>query len=91
LTSTKDRVTPTRLFDERVKQFDLRFNRTFRMSNIRGLGNARLRANLDVYNIFNASTILNENNRYALTNNQWQNALQIMGGRLFKVSTQFEF
>jgi len=61
------------------------------MSNLRGLGNARVRANLDVYNLLNANTILNENNRYALTSNPWQNALQIVGGRLFKVSAQFEF
>jgi hypothetical protein len=86
-----DIVTPNTMFDERVKQLDVRFNRIFRLGNLRGLGNARLRLNLDVYNLFNANTILNENTRYSLTNNQWQNALQIMGGRLFKVSAQFDF
>jgi len=69
----------------------VRFNRIFRLPNIGFGGSARVRANLDVYNLLNASTVLNENTRYSLTNNQWMNALQIMGGRLFKVSFQFEF
>ena len=86
-----DLIAPNTLFEERVKQLDLRFNRTFRLERL-GLGsNSRLRANLDVYNVFNANTILNENTRYSLTNNVWQNAIQIMGGRLFKVSAQFDF
>jgi len=86
-----DIVPANTVFDERVKQIDVRFNRIFRLPNIGFGGNARVRANLDVYNLLNASTILNENTRYSVTNNQWQNALQIMGGRLFKVSAQFEF
>ena len=73
------------LFDDRIQQLDVRFTRVFRMAK------TRLRANADVYNIFNGSTILNENTRWATTNNQWQNATQVMGGRLVKFSAQFEF
>jgi hypothetical protein len=86
-----DLIPPNTLFEDRVKQLDLRFSRIFRLGNLRGLGSARLRANLDVYNVFNASTILNEVTRFSAANNVWQNAIQIMGGRLFKVSAQFEF
>jgi hypothetical protein len=42
-------------------------------------------------NILNNSTILNENTRYSTTNNQWMNAIQIMGGRLLKFSAQLIF
>jgi hypothetical protein len=50
-----------------------------------------VRANFDVYNTFNASTILNEQTRYSNTNNTWLNAVQVMGGRVFKFSAQLEF
>ena len=55
------------------------------------MGTNKLRGNVDVYNVFNASTILNENTRYTTQNNQWLNAIQIMGGRLFKFSAQLTF
>ena len=55
------------------------------------MGKIKLRGNFDVYNVFNASTVLNENTRYTATNNQWLNAIQIMGGRLFKFSAQLTF
>jgi hypothetical protein len=52
----------------------------------------RLQGNVDVYNILNARTILNEQTRYSVgSTNQWGNAIQIMGGRLVKFSAQFNF
>ena len=72
-------------FEDRIQQLDLRASRIF------PLGKSKLRANFDVYNTFNGSTILNENTRYSLTANTWQNAIQIMGGRVFKFSAQLEF
>ena len=36
-------------------------------------------------------TILNEQTRYSNTNNQFMNAIQIMGGRLLKFSAQLDF
>ncbi len=74
-------IPPTTIFDDRIKQLDLRFSRTF------PIGNAKLQGNFDLYNIFNESTILNEQTRYSNTNNQFMNALQIMGGRLIQRPT----
>jgi hypothetical protein len=73
-------------FEDRIQQLDLRASRIFVLGRAR-----RLRANFDVYNTFNASTILNEQTRYSATNNTWLNAVQIMGGRVFKFSAQLEF
>ena len=84
-TVTIDLIPPSTLFDDRIQQLDLRVSRTFAM------GTNKLRGNVDVYNVFNASTILNENTRYTTQNNQWLNAIQIMGGRLFKFSAQLTF
>jgi hypothetical protein len=80
-----DLIPPNTLFDDRIQQLDLRVSRIFT------IGKSKLRGNVDVYNIFNASTILNENTRYTTTNNRWLNAVQIMGGRLFKFSGQLTF
>ena len=62
---------------------DLRFSRIFRF----GQRN-KFQANLDLYNLFNSSSVLNVNTRYGPA---WLNAVQIMGGRLAKVSFQFDF
>src|SRR5262245_15124263 len=78
-------IPPNTIFDDRITQLDLRFSRIF------PLGKSRLQGNVDLYNIFNASTILNEQTRYSNTNNQFMNAIQIMGGRLAKFSAQLTF
>ena len=78
-------IPPNTIFDDRIKQLDLRFSRTFLV------GKTKLQGNFDLYNIFNGSTILNEQTRYSNTNNQFMNAIQIMGGRLLKFSAQLVF
>ena len=72
-------------FEDRIQQLDLRASRIF------AWGRNKVRVNFDVYNTFNASTILNEQTRYSTTNNAWLNAIQVMGGRVFKFSAQLEF
>ena len=64
---------------------DLRFTRSLK------LGDRRLQGNFDIYNVLNASTVQNEQAVYSNTNNQWRNAIQIMGGRLLKFSAQLTF
>jgi hypothetical protein len=41
--------------------------------------------------VFNENTVLNEQTRYNTPNNQWRNAIQIMGGRFIKVGAQLTF
>jgi len=85
-TVTVAMIPPNTIYDDRIKQLDLRFSRTFPIA-----GRTKVQGNFDLYNIFNGNTILNEQTRYATTNNQWMNAIQIMGGRLLKVSAQLSF
>ena len=86
-TVTIDLTPPNTLYEPRLQQLDVRLTRNFRLG-----GTRRLRGNFDVYNIFNASDVLNETNRYTLPNDgQWQNAIQIIGGRLMRVGAQFDF
>ena len=73
-------------FEERLRQMDIRFSRSFRV------GKVRLRGNGDLYNLFNASNVLNMTTRYAgPTGGQWLRPLQILGGRMFKVGAQVDF
>ena len=77
---------PNSIYGDRIRQLDLRFSRIFAL-----MGRSKVQGNFDLYNIFNGSTVLNENTRYSLTNNQWRNVVQIMGGRLLKFSAQLTF
>jgi hypothetical protein len=75
-------IPPLSRFEDRLQQFDLRFTRLFKVER------ATLRGNFDIYNVFNGSAILSENAGYGVN---WLTPYEIMGGRLFKFSTQFEF
>ena len=81
-----DMIPPNTEFEDRVQQLDLRFSRNFRF------GIWRLRGNADVFNLFNAGNVLNMTTRHAgPTGGQWLRPLQILGGRMFKFSTQLDF
>ena len=70
------------LFEGRHRQFDVRLSRTFAV----GLG--RLRANADIYNVFNAATVLATNTTYGTA---WRDVTQILNGRLLRLGAQWDF
>jgi hypothetical protein len=67
---------------DRLNQFDLR------MSKIVQVGRARLTGMFDVYNLFNANSVLASQTAFGPN---WQRPLAILGARLFKVGVQFDF
>jgi hypothetical protein len=75
-------VPPNTIFEPRLQQVDLRMSRTF------AAGRARFTANLDLYNAFNASSVLNQTTRYGAA---WRNVVQVMGGRMLKLGGTFDF
>ena len=81
-----DLIPPNTDFEDRIQQVDLRLTRNLPLGKSR-----KLQGNFDIYNILNASTVQNEQSVYSNTNNQWRNAIQIMGGRLIKFSAQLTF
>ncbi len=82
-TATLD-LFPNRIhYEKRLQQIDLRFSRLFRFGS-----QGRVQGNLDVYNLFNANNVLNMTTRFGPA---YLNAIQIMGGRLAKVSVQLDF
>jgi hypothetical protein len=77
---------PNTRFAERLTQFDLRLTKSF------NLARARLQGMFDVYNLFNASTVLALNNRYSATGtNAWLQPTSILAGRLFKFGIQVDY
>jgi hypothetical protein len=76
-------IPPQSLFEPRQQQLDLRLSRMFRLP-----GTHRLRGNLDIYNLFNASDVLAMSTTYGAT---WQNVSSILTGRMLRVGVQYEF
>ena len=73
----------TEVYGERFHQVDLRLTKIFTIG-----GDVRLRAMFDLYNLFNANAVTNE--EYALGAN-YLRPVAIMPGRLAKFAFQFNF
>jgi hypothetical protein len=76
-------IAPQTLFEPRQTFLDLRVSKFFSLGS-----RARLRVNLDVYNLLNDSSILAINNTYGPT---WLKPLDVMIGRLVQVGGQLTF
>ena len=61
----------------------MRVSRLFRLP-----GTTRVRGSLDVYNIFNASSVLAMTPTYGAA---WLNAAQVLSARLLRISAQLVF
>jgi hypothetical protein len=81
-TATVDLIEPNTMFEDRIRQVDLRFSRTF------AVRQARLKGMFDVYNVFNASPILSMTTRYGAA---WLQPSLILGGRLLKFGVQIDY
>lgn len=76
-------LAPNTWFSEdRVNQVDTR------LTKIINVGRTRMETNFDIYNLFNASSVLVANNTYGPA---WTRPLQILAGRIFQLSAQFYF
>ncbi len=76
-------IPPNTMFEPRLTQVDLRVSRLFRL-----MGTTRLRGSLDIYNIFNASSVLSMTPTYGAS---WKNAAQVLSPRLLRVGAQLDF
>ena len=78
---TVNLVAPGTTFGDRTNQMDIRIGKVLKF------GRARATASLDVYNVFNSSTVLTLNNAYAA----WLRPLTILNPRFAKLVLQFDF
>ena len=79
--ATINLVNPGTMYGERANQIDLRVSRAL---NVIG---ARYNFSLDIFNLFNSSDVLAQNNNYAT----WQRPQTIMYGRFIKLGVQMDF
>jgi len=82
---TVELLPPNSVFEPRLQQVDLRFSRIFQF------GSRKLRGDVDIYNILNASNVLNMNTTYSPPGGVWRDVTQILGGRLVRLGFQVEF
>jgi hypothetical protein len=83
---TVNLVPPGTTFGDRLNQLDMRFAKLFKA------GRTRTSLNLDVYNLFNVSTVLAENATYSnATLTGWRVPTTIVTARFAKISVQFDF
>jgi hypothetical protein len=76
-------IAPGTMYGGRLNQVD------FRVAKVMSFGaGTRLQANVDLYNLFNASPILALNTTFGAA---WQRPLQILQGRLLKFGVQVDF
>jgi hypothetical protein len=83
-------IPPNTLFEDRRTQLDLRLSKTFRLT-----GRVRLKANLDVYNVLNASSVMAINTTYGPN---WLRPVAdsytggaVLDGRLFEIGGRLTF
>jgi hypothetical protein len=76
-------IAPMTLFEARQSQLDLRLSKVLRIG-----GRGRLQANVDVYNVLNAHSILAVNSTFG---SQWRRPTSILDARLVQVGGQFSF
>jgi hypothetical protein len=77
-------LPPQMYYGDRINLLDLRVGKILR------LGSKRAQVSLDLFNALNSSTILTVNNIYSPTG-RWEIPTGIPGGRLLKVTGQFDF
>jgi hypothetical protein len=76
-------IAPYTMFEDRRTQLDLRLQKSVNL----GAGR-RLQANLDLYNIFNANTVLGRVDAYGT---RWGQPTNILPGRMMQISAQVTF
>jgi len=83
---TVNLVQPGSIFGERRNQLDLRFTKPFTVDRV------RLGASFELYNTFNANTVLTESATYRDASlNGWRIPTSIMPPRFIKLSLQMDF
>ena len=76
-------IAPGTMYGDRLNQVDFRLSKIFRMS-----GGRRIQANMDLFNLFNVSAVLAQNNTYG---SSWLRPTTIIQGRLLKFGGQIDF
>jgi hypothetical protein len=75
-------IAPGTLYGDRLTQVDVRLGKIFRVQR------TRIQGAVDIYNLFNSSAILSQNNTFGVF---WRTPTNILQGRLVKIGAQIDF
>jgi hypothetical protein len=81
-TATAQLVAPGTLYGDRLNQVDFRVMKSFKVNRV------RVRGSLDLYNLFNGSAVLAQNNAYGPN---WLLPQVVLPGRFVKLGAQLDF
>jgi hypothetical protein len=76
-------VAPGNLYDHRIRRLDVRFTKLIRLNQ-----RLRMQGNLDIYNVFNGSGVVQVNNAYGP---QWRQPTEVQDPRILQFSAQILF
>ena len=76
-------VPPHTLFEDRLTQLDLRVAKAFQLG-----GERRVKAHVDLYNVFNGNTVTGVNSVFG---SEYLTVQQIMTGRYARFGVQIDF
>jgi Carboxypeptidase regulatory-like domain len=82
-TATVPLIAPGTIYDHRIRRLDLRLTKLVRLSQ-----RLRLQGNLDLYNAFNGSGVVQVNNAYG---SQWRQPTEVQDPRIVQFSAQLSF
>jgi hypothetical protein len=78
-------IQPGTQYENRRNQLDLRFSKTL---NLPGFSHMRFQGNFDIYNVFNANSVLASNTTYGPN---WLKPTTVLSGRLLQVGGRLDF
>ena len=80
--ATTQLIAPGALYGDRLTQIDVRLGKIFKVQR------TRIQGAVDIYNLFNSSAILSQNNTFGAA---WRTPTNILQGRLVKIGAQIDF
>jgi hypothetical protein len=82
---TVNLIEPGTLYGDRINELDLRLAKVLKF------GGMKARAQVDFYNLTNASPVLTYNNTYSPTSTTWLTPTSVLSARVAKIGFTFEF
>jgi hypothetical protein len=79
-------IEPNQVFGDRLNQVDMRVSKILKFG-----GRYKANVGADLFNMFNRSPVIAQNNAFSPTTTTWQQPQSIIPGRLIKFSLVFDF
>jgi hypothetical protein len=79
-------IEPGQVYGDRLNQVDMRISKIVRFA-----GHGKANVGMDIFNVFNSSPVVAQNNAFSPTTTTWAQPQTVISGRLAKFSVVFDF